>query len=172
MHATGPSNYEPRSSVKSRKSSVNRNLVWLDTESWALPEVPRMEHSQAAEHTLREACFGTSNNGLIDPEACGNGHYLSVLPPSTSLSSNMPLNPPDTLSILFTALDQLRSGVQKQKAEAPDHSTRSVVTQSFKNGETVEGVTEILLAEDPSFHESTELTKALRAIQKEMVSSA
>ena len=171
MHATGSFNYKLRSFVKFKKSSVNRNLNWLNTKSWALSEVFRMKHSQTAEHTLRKTCFDISNNDLIDSKACGNEHYLSVLSFSISFSSNMLLNSSDILSILFIVFDQLRSDVQKQKVEASDHSTRFIITQSFKNEKIVEEVIEILLAKNFFFYESIEFTKALRTIQKKMIFS-
>ena len=72
---------------------------------------------------------------------------MSVLPTQNSFSFNVSSKSSNILLILFIVFDQLNPNAQNQNTKNKDFSSRVLITQNFKNGKSVQKVTEILLAE-------------------------
>ena len=139
-------NYDIKFFVISKKFSINENLNLLNIESLPLSDVSRID-SQIAKHVSKEMHLNINNIDLTDVKTYNNSHHMSVLPTQNSFSFNVSSKSSNILLILFIVFDQLNPNAQNQNTKNKDFSSRVLITQNFKNGKSVQGVTEILLAE-------------------------
>lgn len=139
-------NYDIKFFVISKKFSINENLNLLNIKSLLLSDVSRID-SQIAKHVSKEMHLNINNIDLTDVKTYNNSHHMSVLPTQNSFSFNVSSKSSNILLILFIVFDQLNPNAQNQNTKNKDFSSRVLITQNFKNGKSVQKVTEILLAE-------------------------